>query len=55
MKEGWVCPKCGKVYAPWIPSCDCYKQKQNKQTICPNTVLQQWSFPEEYKPNENES
>lgn len=20
---GWICPKCGKVYAPWVPSCDC--------------------------------
>lgn len=20
---GWECPKCGKVNAPWIPSCDC--------------------------------
>lgn len=27
-KEGWVCPKCGAVHAPWIPGCDCYKQKQ---------------------------
>lgn len=20
---GWICPKCGKVYAPWVSSCDC--------------------------------
>lgn len=26
MKEGWICPKCGKVLAPWIPECDCYKR-----------------------------
>ena len=26
MKEGWVCPKCGKVLAPWVPECDCYKE-----------------------------
>ncbi len=18
---GWVCPKCGKVYAPWVSEC----------------------------------
>ena len=23
MKEGWICPRCGKVNAPFIPSCDC--------------------------------
>lgn len=20
---GWICPKCGKVHAPWVPECDC--------------------------------
>ena len=19
--QGWVCPKCGRVYAPWIDKC----------------------------------
>lgn len=23
MKEGWVCPRCGKVNAPFIGWCDC--------------------------------
>lgn len=23
MEEGWVCPRCGKVNAPFIASCDC--------------------------------
>lgn len=23
MKEGWVCPRCKKVNAPFIASCDC--------------------------------
>ena len=22
-RYGWTCPKCGKAWAPWIPSCDC--------------------------------
>jgi hypothetical protein len=21
MNEGWACPKCGKVMAPWMPTC----------------------------------
>lgn len=23
MKEGWICPRCGKVNAPFAISCDC--------------------------------
>lgn len=25
MSYGWVCPKCGRVNAPWKSTCDCYK------------------------------
>lgn len=21
-QQGWECPKCGRVYAPWNPMCD---------------------------------
>lgn len=23
---GWICPKCGKVLAPWRSECDCHKK-----------------------------
>jgi hypothetical protein len=36
-KYGWVCPKCGKVNAPWISSCDCNTQYQ-------------WTWTEPYPP-----
>ena len=26
-QEGWVCPKCGRVNAPWIATCPCYDDK----------------------------
>ena len=53
MKEGWVCPKCGKVLAPFIPSCDCYKQYRNEQTIQPRIfggvkVWDLYSFEDRY-------
>ena len=22
-QQGWVCPKCGRVNAPWLPTCGC--------------------------------
>jgi len=25
---GWMCPRCKKVYAPWVYSCDC-KEKES--------------------------
>lgn len=35
MQYGWVCPKCGKVHAPWKDSCDCYL---NTPYTPPNTT-----------------
>lgn len=31
-KKGWVCPKCDKALAPWMPSCDCYKNSNNDKS-----------------------
>lgn len=22
MREGWICPRCNRTYAPWFPRCD---------------------------------
>ena len=32
-KEGWICPKCKKVWAPSVKSCDCTtKENQTPDT-----------------------
>ena len=23
-RQGWMCPNCGKVHAPWVASCACH-------------------------------
>ena len=28
MKEGWICPRCGKVNAPFAFQCDCKPEEQ---------------------------
>lgn len=39
MNNGWICPKCGRVYAPFIPECqhcNCNKEvkSMNGTVIC---------------------
>lgn len=29
-QEGWICPRCGKVNAPWVMQCFC---NRNTQTL----------------------
>lgn len=36
MQYGWICPRCGKVHAPWKDSCNCYL---NVPYTPPNTPI----------------
>lgn len=27
-QEGWICPRCGKVNAPWVMQCPCNRNTQ---------------------------
>lgn len=32
VQQGWVCPKCGRVNAPWKETCDCYRDTNTVTT-----------------------
>lgn len=32
-KEGWLCPRCGAVNAPWMPTCLSCKPAKSGRTI----------------------
>lgn len=36
-QEGWICPRCGKVNAPWVTQCSCSKEEM-KVTCTDNTT-----------------
>lgn len=46
-QTGWVCPLCGKVNAPWAPSCDCHiKSKPIAATYDENSSMTNTDMPE---------
>ena len=44
VQYGWVCPKCGKVLAPYVSECNCYKKHYTNTT----TITESSPLPAEY-------
>ena len=39
MREGWVCPVCGNVNAPWVAACPCNGRPKSTYTTSYHTTL----------------
>ena len=35
-QQGWICPKCGRVNAPWLPTCGCVSSQTSGYVYVPN-------------------
>lgn len=40
-EQGWECPRCGRINAPWVRQCDCFRNNQ--------TTIAGWTYkPEQW-------
>ena len=37
-QQGWICPKCGRVNAPWKSGCDCTSSQTSGSTTATVTT-----------------
>lgn len=35
IEDGWRCPRCGRINAPWVRQCDCSPSNWGKITVNP--------------------
>lgn len=38
-RSGWICPKCGRVHAPWVASCPCSWSEVWPTITCQTTTV----------------
>lgn len=42
MTEGWYCPRCHKINAPWVPQCSCGDANTNWSPNTGRTTDDPW-------------
>lgn len=41
-ERGWECPRCGRINAPWVRSCDCSRDNLTFTWSSPSTGSDEW-------------
>jgi len=44
MKEGWICPRCGRVNAPFIGQCTCKSNNLSMSNLEEVDCIHDWDF-----------
>lgn len=41
VQQGWLCPRCGRINAPWLPACDCtpMDKEEDKESTQKKEIL----------------
>lgn len=39
LNQGWICPKCGMMWAPWVDRCDCVQEKMVIEPFMPGPYI----------------
>lgn len=42
MNEGWLCPRCKRVNAPWVSSCPCHEISESRLNLYASTADFDW-------------
>lgn len=40
VRYGWICPRCSKVHAPFVPSCPCEPEKEKEVRAIPKALIE---------------
>lgn len=44
IQDGWRCPRCGKINAPWVRQCDCSPSTSTWDKITINPCDDWWKY-----------
>lgn len=42
-EQGWECPRCGRINAPWVRQCDCFRSNWTITTL-DQTITPDWTY-----------